>query len=331
MSKPTIGLAIIARNEGKVLKGCIDSCRGIDQISVVDTGSVDRTVEIAKECGAEVAEIRWPDPPAQGEIWGPQHIAGVDFSAARNLSVDLLQTDWFIFLDADERLDKAHIWNVRNDIDKIKESDIGAILVTMYTEKGDHFWREKVLRRVPETRFIGRVHECISNEMMNAKLLDGVKIHYEQRANSGRNYAILREEILTSENVNDMRLQYLMGREEFCFGNHPAAAYWLDRYWRTYTMSGKNHPMRAADASFTCAMAHAAMGDFKQAKNYATICIGINPDFREGAHLLADLARHEGNALAQNRWIEMSKTAQNIGSSFRSKYFQKATGQAVAA
>ena len=62
------------------------------QIVVVDTGSTDRTVEIAKEHGAEVFQFAWSD----------------DFSAARNAALEHVTGDWVLSLDADEELLSEH-------------------------------------------------------------------------------------------------------------------------------------------------------------------------------------------------------------------------------
>ena len=58
----------------------------VDRMVVVDTGSVDDTVAIAKGCGAEVHRLDWPD----------------DFAAARNHALGLADADWHLVIDADE-------------------------------------------------------------------------------------------------------------------------------------------------------------------------------------------------------------------------------------
>lgn len=315
----TIGLAIICKNEEKELKGCIESCHGVDQVAVVDTGSTDATVSIAKELGCIVDDttFKWPDPP---------DYKGLDFSAARNRSVELLDTDWFMFLDADERLDKGNMWTIRRKIEE-GPKELEALLVTMYTEKGDVFWREKILKRLPKMKFVGRVHEGMSDETMYCSWTKDIRIHYKLKPITNRNYTILREEILEGENINNMRLQYLMGREEFCWGNIPSAITFLERYVRTYQQSGKYHPMRSGDAYFTLAMAYARLADFKEAKKWASIAFGTQPNFKEAARLLADLSAFEGNQLSQLRWSEISKECSNEGLSFQSKYIMRQNEQ----
>ena len=69
----TLSLCVIARNEEAMLSGCLESVAGVvDEIVVVDTGSTDRTIEVALAHGARVLEKPWTD----------------DFSAARNAALD---------------------------------------------------------------------------------------------------------------------------------------------------------------------------------------------------------------------------------------------------
>ena len=82
-------VCVIAKNEEKFLGQCLKSVKGLaQQLVVVDTGSTDRTVEIAKENGAEVHNFTWCD----------------DFSAARNAALEHVTGDWILMLDADEEL-----------------------------------------------------------------------------------------------------------------------------------------------------------------------------------------------------------------------------------
>ena len=86
---PRITLCLIARDEEAMLPACLESVRGaVDEIVLVDTGSRDRTVEIARAAGAKVVEQAWRD----------------DFSAPRNEALRLATGQWVLQLDADERL-----------------------------------------------------------------------------------------------------------------------------------------------------------------------------------------------------------------------------------
>jgi len=83
----TIALCMIVRDEEARIGQCIESVQDlIDELVVVDTGSRDRTVEIAESHGAKVLRHSWHG----------------DFSAARNAGLELARSDWILVLDADE-------------------------------------------------------------------------------------------------------------------------------------------------------------------------------------------------------------------------------------
>ena len=86
-SKPSISLCMIVRDERAFLGPCLNSIKYlVDEIIVVDTGSKDRSADIARIFGARVYHEKWQD----------------DFALARNDSIDKAQGDWILILDADE-------------------------------------------------------------------------------------------------------------------------------------------------------------------------------------------------------------------------------------
>ncbi|MBI1936194.1 glycosyltransferase [Candidatus Woesearchaeota archaeon] len=95
----TISLCMITKNEERYLGQCLNSVKEIiDEIIIADTGSTDKTKEIAKNFNAKIFDFKWSD----------------DFSAARNESLRHATKDWILVLDADEVIEK-------NDLDKIKK------------------------------------------------------------------------------------------------------------------------------------------------------------------------------------------------------------------
>src|SRR5579872_624171 len=84
-----ISLCMIVRDEARFLGDALASVRGVvDEICIVDTGSRDASMQIAREAGAEIREIPWED----------------DFSKARNVALEMATKRWIFVLDADERL-----------------------------------------------------------------------------------------------------------------------------------------------------------------------------------------------------------------------------------
>ena len=87
--RQTVSVCMIVKNAQAALYRCLDSVKTIaDEIIVCDTGSTDRTVEIAREYTDQVHRIPWED----------------DFAAARNRSIEKAMKDWILWIDADEYL-----------------------------------------------------------------------------------------------------------------------------------------------------------------------------------------------------------------------------------
>lgn len=84
---PTLTIVIAARNEAVNIGAAVASARFADRVLVLDSGSTDGTIEIARAAGATVVETDWPG-------YGPQ----------QNRGIDLAQSDWIFSLDADERI-----------------------------------------------------------------------------------------------------------------------------------------------------------------------------------------------------------------------------------
>jgi glycosyltransferase involved in cell wall biosynthesis len=87
--RQTVSVCMIVKNAQGTLYRCLDSVKPIaDEIIVCDTGSTDRTIEIAREYTDQVCSIAWED----------------DFAAARNHSIEKATKDWIFWIDADEYL-----------------------------------------------------------------------------------------------------------------------------------------------------------------------------------------------------------------------------------
>ncbi|NLF24599.1 MAG: tetratricopeptide repeat protein [Deltaproteobacteria bacterium] len=95
---PSISLCMIVKDEEEWIGQAIGSVKSlVSEIIVVDTGSSDRTVQIATELGAKVLHRPWDD----------------DFSAPRNLSIENASGDWILVLDADETIDSSQFDEIR--------------------------------------------------------------------------------------------------------------------------------------------------------------------------------------------------------------------------
>ncbi|MFB5762033.1 glycosyltransferase family 2 protein [Paenibacillus medicaginis] len=157
MDKPSISLCMIVRNEEKYLPKCLSSVqRIVDEIIIVDTGSTDDTVAIAKAFGAKVIEMPWQD----------------SFAAARNRSFDEATGDWILWLDADEEMDVNEADKLKELLtrDAVREQRIEGIQFVFYNyvDVGgvESILLHRMVRNRPQYRFEERVHEQILPNML---------------------------------------------------------------------------------------------------------------------------------------------------------------------
>ncbi len=147
----TLGLCMIVKDEEEVLARCLESVKGVfDEIVVADTGSKDRSREIARAYGAKVYEFRWID----------------DFSAARNFSFSKASADYLMWLDADDILlpqDKEALLALKKTLD----GSVDAYMLRYNAAEDEYgntamfYYRERILRRGAGFCWDGAVHETI--------------------------------------------------------------------------------------------------------------------------------------------------------------------------
>ncbi len=148
----TISLCMIVRDEEAVLSRCLDSVLGlVDEIIIVDTGSIDDTKAIAERYTEKVFDFEWID----------------DFSAARNASFERASCDYCLWLDADDVL----LSSEREKFARLKaELDSSTDMVMLpyhvgFDERGNvsfSYYRERIIRNSPDYRWKGAVHEAIA-------------------------------------------------------------------------------------------------------------------------------------------------------------------------
>ena len=169
---PTISVCMIVKNEEKYLNQCLNSVKSFaDEIIVVDTGSTDKTKDIAKEFTDKIFIFQWID----------------DFSAARNFALEKARKEWVFIIDADEFVNQ----NPKDILGQYKENKNALAFLCMqrnYTNnihlpgfKSLNYIKEatpnniadqfkgytdrsyvKLFKRIPQLKFKYLVHEQLS-------------------------------------------------------------------------------------------------------------------------------------------------------------------------
>jgi glycosyltransferase involved in cell wall biosynthesis len=150
-STPTLGLALIVRDEEKTLPNLLESIEGaFDQVVLVDTGSIDDTQRVFTEWAAEQEEHM----PLGANLCQFQWID--DFAAARNYADSFLKTDWTCWADADDILYGAE--NLRHLVAAQDPSEDLALLFAYAYTPGTLLRKVRVVRQ-GNRRWVGRVDE----------------------------------------------------------------------------------------------------------------------------------------------------------------------------
>ncbi len=149
----TISLCMIVKDEEETLARCLDGVKNcVDEIIVADTGSTDRTREIAEQYGCRVYPFQWTD----------------DFSAARNFAFSKASGDYLLWLDADDVVtpeNAERLVALRSKLEREKPDTVQCPYDVAFDETTGEptttFLRERILRRASNPVWQGAVHECI--------------------------------------------------------------------------------------------------------------------------------------------------------------------------
>lgn len=165
----TLSITLIVRNEQANLARLLPMLDFADEIVVVDTGSTDNTVQVAKSYTDKVYNFTWRD----------------DFSKARNYAITQANCDYIMWLDADDILPQntqqaLSAWKLSSD-----RADMYYLKYTMDSAFPFWFWRERIVKRCKQCRFKGFIHEAIPPfgivQYLNCEIHHRPSASHEQR------------------------------------------------------------------------------------------------------------------------------------------------------
>jgi glycosyltransferase involved in cell wall biosynthesis len=149
-----LSLCMIVKNEAMHIERCLDSVRSmVDEMIVLDTGSTDATVQLAKASGAEVYHFDWID----------------DFSAARNESLKYAKGDWILVLDADEVLVDSCLSTLRPLMSQADVLVINLVRQEVGATQSPYSMVSRLFRNHDDIQFTRPYHAMIDESVMQLR------------------------------------------------------------------------------------------------------------------------------------------------------------------
>lgn len=246
----TVSLCMIVKNEEDVITRCLGSIADlVDEIILVDTGSSDRTKELAAQFTSNLYDFFWID----------------DFSAARNYAFEQATMEYCMWLDADDILLEAD----RQSFQTLKETLHGEVSVVMmkyntgFDEQGNvtfSYYRERLIKNHAGMRWVGAVHEvvpAIGTVRYHSCAITHSKLH---PSDPDRNLRIFERQIAQG-NTLDPRQQFYYGRELYYHKRYAEAL----EVFASFLEQGGGWLENVIDACAHCAYCYYGLGQGEEA------------------------------------------------------------------
>lgn len=274
-----LSLAMIVKDEEESLDRVLGQAAAFcDELVVADTGSTDRSREIAVAAGARVVDVPWTD----------------DFAAARNASFAPCTGDWILWLDADDSVPEEVQQRFRQAKDDLLTDELDAV----WTPYRYHFSpetgqctlvvpRERMVRRAAGLQWTGRVHEVLTVPLDRSVARDDLYVEHrphpaKNERKTGRNLRILQSAVASGD--RSPRTLYYFANELWDNGRPEEA---LVAYEDFLASPGDGWERYAALASMSrCA---SGLGRWEQAREYGLRAIALDPSRAEAFLAVGDL------------------------------------------
>lgn len=203
--RPKLTVVLIVKNEEELLGQCLESLQGVwDELVVVDTGSTDKTIEIAESFGAKIGHFPWVD----------------DFAAARNYAESLCSGQYLYWQDADEVLLEGKE-TIRKIVEEGKEDGLAPLMIFNRDATGaptSTFHRQELLHKHNgEWRWHGAAHNWLTGPVRTAApqiIVEHLNRPSGDRPNHNDIFAALRGN-LTIEGAPTERSLFYLAREHY--------------------------------------------------------------------------------------------------------------------
>ncbi len=295
-SESTISLCMIVKDEENNLKKCLESVRDVvSEIIVVDTGSTDNTVKIARSHGARVIEHKWED----------------DFSKARNESIKNASSDWILFLDADEILDKSSFLFLKS----LKKSEepvayyvkIVNISDNVSEDQSSEHYSLRLFNNQKGFKFTGCIHEQLrltDKGLKYSRVLSTVTVKHTGYARS-----VMKHKNKNSRNYNLLK-KAISSEPDNAFNYYNMGVYYYSNQKYEEAIKSFDTMIEKLDGKVTSYLPFAysfessslvSLKRYRKAVEYAKRALEIAPDLKDALYNLANAQFYIGeyeNAVA---------------------------------
>jgi tetratricopeptide (TPR) repeat protein len=292
---------MIVRDEEPTMARCLESLEGLhDELIVVDTGSRDRTVEIASSFGARVEPFEWRD----------------DFAAARNHACSLARGQWIVMVDGDEFLAPDGVGPRLAGLLRQVPEHVDKLLVENRTVAGGETVAsvlvDRIFRNRPDLRWKYRIHEVIETTSARTAMTRDCYLHHEParkrrpdlRVSEEREAMYLRALALDiRDHPSDPRPVFYLASTLYGAGR---AAEALEAYARYFALTEGFEPERRAVAFRDASFAAGATGDGPRQRSLLFSSLMADWRAAETYLALADLALHDRNRDEAAHWLTIA-------------------------
>jgi len=277
---------MIVKDEEVMLESCLKSIQNADEIIICDTGSTDKTIEIAK---------KYTDKVFTDYIWND------NFAEARNHANSKATGDWILVIDADETLEKNGIKKIKDILKELPDKYDSLSCNVKSAKDGMLHKSPRVYKNSPKIKWLGAIHNYLN--VKSSKDVD-VTITYgyspAHKKDPDRAFRILTKEV--TKNPNCIREKFYLAREYYYRKIWHEAIKWYLEYIKVSTWAAEK-----AEAYLKLARCYWQSRQGEKARNACLQAIKINTNFREAIELMAEMS----GPINRKRWIEFAAGADN--------------------
>ena len=303
MKNTTIEVSMIIRDEEAMLGRALESIKGVDSVTIIDTGSTDNTrgvVKKFKDSVKGVTEVNY----YENEYKWRKH-----FAEARNFSKSKCTKEWLLIIDGDEQLDSSFedLQLVVNAANALKK-DFIYFKVKAKKKGGVATDNIRAFRNIPEIEWRGSAHNYLvhktrgkNNESSyKSSLRLGFYYSPTHAAYPRRTLDILEDDV--NRHPKLVREKFYLAREYAHFRDYIKAVYWIDEYLKTAYFRAE-----IAQAYLQKARCLWQLRKGETARVACMYAIMTNPDFKEAMLFMAEM----NNEPRKSLWINYAKYAKN--------------------